>query len=87
MPENTVARRVPGAWLRLALIIASIPLFASSALADDITKFRDRPDAWFTSDEGKRFLDNVLTWQNKNGGWWKAYDVDQAAARRQAEAR
>src|SRR5688572_23217965 len=43
--------------------------------AADVASFSKQPDAWFTSDEGKRVLDNILTWQNKHGGWWKAYDA------------
>src|SRR5688500_18469257 len=31
-------------------------------------------DDWFTTDEGKRILDNIISWQNQNGGWWKFYD-------------
>ena len=49
-----------------------VPLGAHGA---DIASFSKQPDEWFKSDEGKRVLDNVLTWQNKNGGWWKAYDA------------
>jgi PelA/Pel-15E family pectate lyase len=86
MPENTVARRFPGAWLRLALVVASISLSSSSTRADDITKYRDRPDEWFTSDEGKFVLSNILSWQNKNGGWWKAYDVTKPRPAGDAEA-
>lgn len=35
----------------------------------------DKPDEWFTSDEGKRLVDNIITWQNPWGGWLKQYDV------------
>jgi pectinesterase len=47
------------------------PLCASAA---DVASFSKQPDEWFRSKEGRRILDNVLTWQNDNGGWWKAYD-------------
>lgn len=36
----------------------------------------DQPDAWFTSDEGKKTLDVILSYQNPNGGWNKAYKLD-----------
>ncbi|MGB7158377.1 MAG: pectate lyase [Tepidisphaeraceae bacterium] len=49
----------------------AMPLLACAA---DISSLSKQPDEWFTSDDGKRSLDNVLTWQNGNGGWWKAYD-------------
>src|SRR5690348_11615784 len=35
----------------------------------------DRPDEWFTTADGRRIVDNILSWQNANGGWWKAYDA------------
>jgi pectate lyase len=35
----------------------------------------DRPDDWFRSDEGRRIVDNIVSWQNANGGWWKNYDA------------
>ena len=32
------------------------------------------PDEWYKSDDGRQFCDNLVTWQNANGGWWKKYD-------------
>ncbi|HEV2294929.1 MAG TPA: pectate lyase [Tepidisphaeraceae bacterium] len=63
--KNTIVLLL--AWLML-------PLCASAA---DISDFAKQPDEWFTSDQGRRVLDNVITWQNPNGGWWKAYDPNQ----------
>src|SRR5205823_4947889 len=37
-----------------------------------------QPDSWFKSDEGRKIADNVLSWQNANGGWWKNYDINKA---------
>ncbi len=48
-----------------------VPLHAAAA---DIATFSKQRDEWFRSADGRQILDNVLTWQNKNGGWWKAYD-------------
>ena len=36
----------------------------------------EQDDAWFTAPAGRNFMDNVVTWQNANGGWWKEYDPD-----------
>ena len=33
-------------------------------------------DEWFTTAEGKRIVDNIVTWQNANGGWWKKYNPE-----------
>jgi pectinesterase len=57
--------------LLLMLACLSAPPRATGA---DITAFAKQPDEWFKSDEGKRVLDNVLTWQTRHGRWWKAYD-------------
>src|SRR5688500_11731740 len=86
MPENTVARRFPGARPRLARVVAPMSRSTAATRADDSTKDGDRPDEWVTSDEGKFVLPNILSWQNKNGGWWKAYDVTKPRPAGDAEA-
>lgn len=43
--------------------------------AQTIEHWRNVDDAWFATDEGRRVVDNVLSWQNANGGWWKNYDT------------
>lgn len=40
-----------------------------------IGRFTDQNDSWFQSEQGHRIVDNIVSWQNQNGGWWKAYDV------------
>lgn len=35
-----------------------------------------RPADWFATDDAARLADNIASWQNKNGGWWKTYDPD-----------
>ena len=34
----------------------------------------DQDDAYFKTDEARCIVDNIASWQNDNGGWWKAYD-------------
>src|SRR5436190_24088594 len=34
-----------------------------------------RPDDWYQSPDGRAFCDRLITWQQPNGGWWKAYDL------------
>ena len=36
-----------------------------------IGRYIDRPDSFFLSPEGKQFVDNLVGWQNPNGGWFK----------------
>jgi PelA/Pel-15E family pectate lyase len=36
--------------------------------------FADMPDDWFRTEAGKNVVNNVLTWQNANGGWFKNYN-------------
>jgi len=73
--SSKMARRknAIGVLIALLLLVASL-----RARAADIGTLSKQPDEWFRSAEGKRILDNVLTWQNDNGGWWKAYDVKKA---------
>jgi PelA/Pel-15E family pectate lyase len=34
----------------------------------------DKPDDWFKTPEGQNVADNIVGWQNANGGWFKNYD-------------
>ena len=56
-----------------ALLLATA--FSSVVHAGKIGDYRDEPDAWFASDEGKSILANVLAAQRANGVWWKNYDL------------
>ena len=33
-----------------------------------------QPDDYFTSADGIARVQNIISWQNSNGGWWKTYD-------------
>lgn len=55
--------------------ITIVLLVGSSVFAAaDIGQYRNRPAEWFSTDEGKQVVSNIISWQNANGGWWKAYD-------------
>jgi PelA/Pel-15E family pectate lyase len=56
---------------------AAAPPAASSQPPLGVSKLVDQPDEWFRIDEARRVVDNIVTWQNANGGWWKAYDLRQ----------
>ncbi len=56
-----------------ATLLLATPTQAAPKRIDDVV---DQPDEWFTSDEGKATLDVILSYQNANGGWWKAYRLD-----------
>src|SRR5947207_8134438 len=45
-----------------------------------VVRLTDQPDAWFQSDQGRTTVDNIMSWQNENGGWWKAYDASNLRA-------
>jgi PelA/Pel-15E family pectate lyase len=36
-----------------------------------IGRYIDRPDSFFLSSDGRQFVDNLVGWQNPNGGWFK----------------
>src|SRR4051812_9667106 len=52
----------------LLLLVASglLPPAARGAEKVDLSKRVKEPDAWFASEEGRRVLDNVVSWQNAN---------------------
>lgn len=61
----------------IALCVSFVALASRAVGAPaPIELLADQPDAWFTSDEGKQSLDVILSYQNANGGWWKAYKLD-----------
>jgi PelA/Pel-15E family pectate lyase len=63
--------------ITLALVCAAFVFSAqTNAAPTKIELLTDQPDEWFASDEGKKTLDVVLSYQNANGGWWKAYKLD-----------
>jgi len=53
---------------------ATLPATQPSPRRLFIHSLVDKPDAWFTTAEGRRIVDNILSWQNADGGWWKNYD-------------
>jgi PelA/Pel-15E family pectate lyase len=57
------------------IVCAALLLLAPRAFAVDAPHFLDRPVEFFKTDEGRHIADNILSWQNDNGGWWKGYDV------------
>src|SRR5689334_10590208 len=61
---------------RVLMTVAAAFAMAGSAFAAQVGTLRNVPDDWFTSEKGQAILGNIVSWQNDNGGWWKAYDVE-----------
>jgi PelA/Pel-15E family pectate lyase len=40
-----------------------------------IISYVDEPDDWFLTPRGKSVCDNIVGWQNANGGWFKNYSA------------
>src|SRR5256885_1447607 len=59
------------------LLISTVSFGADQGVAFGVPVVRltDQPDSWFQSDQGRTTVDNIVSWQNDNGGWWKAYDA------------
>src|SRR5207249_8996534 len=60
---------------RLTLLIILMLAVTASAQAIHAANLSDHPDAWFTSDEGKQTISNIISWQTPEGGWAKGYDA------------
>lgn len=54
-------------------IMAAALLLAANALAIDLRKAAASPAEWFSSEEGRRITESVLSHQTPIGGWAKAY--------------
>jgi PelA/Pel-15E family pectate lyase len=52
-------------------LIALLALSSSLPAAKRTTDLTKQSDAWFRSDEGRKTLDNILSWQSEHGDWPK----------------
>jgi len=62
----------------LVIVFAPVALCAADqgkAFGVAVSKLTDQPDEWFKSQTGKATCDNIVSWQNDIGGWWKSYDA------------
>jgi len=57
-----------------SLFIAVFVLSPSLYAARRTTDFTQKPDSWFNSDEGRKALNNILSWQSEHGDWPKNKD-------------
>lgn len=64
------------------LVLTLIALFAFSAplhAAKRTANLTSKPDEWFRSDEGRKILANILSWQSPHGDWPKNKDTSATA--------
>ncbi len=54
----------------------ALPVQAKTTIGD----LRKKPDDWFSTDEARQYVDNIVSWQNANGGWSKGYDLENPRA-------
>ncbi|HVT87501.1 MAG TPA: pectate lyase [Tepidisphaeraceae bacterium] len=52
---------------------STVPAGSTIPPGPKINSYVRRDDAFFASAEGKHIADNILNWQNSNGGWFKNY--------------
>ena len=65
--------------LILLFMIAIIPsAMAADSVSISATKMLKQPDPWFSTDEGRQAVDNIISHQLKSGGWDKGYDSSKA---------
>ena len=73
---NTLAKAQSTMIQRLSITVITLLALSSSLHAArrtaDLTR---QPDSWFTSDEGRKVLDNLLSWQSEQGDWPKNEDT------------
>jgi PelA/Pel-15E family pectate lyase len=68
-------------------VAMTVVLLVSSAavVSADVRAYRDRPDEWFRTDEGRQVVGNIISWQHSNGGWNKGYDYSKPRERAASE--
>jgi PelA/Pel-15E family pectate lyase len=67
----------------LGALLLIVSCSQAMAAVDGARRYLKQPDPWFTSDEGKRITDNILSHQSPLGGWPK--NVDTTATRYQGK--
>ena len=70
------------AFMRLISSFVTLLLLPASAPADEAPAYLAREKSWYSTVEGQNVIANIISWQNADGGWDKAYD----AATRRPEA-
>ena len=71
---STLPCRTVLALLKLASCL-SLALASHNAAAAGPSNYLKRPPDWFKSDEGRKVLANVLSWQSAHGDWPKNMDT------------
>jgi len=61
--------------LKLALLCVSLFLTLSVTNATISSRYTEQSTEWFRTEEGRRIVDNVLTWQSQHGSWPKNLDT------------
>lgn len=62
--------------LALMMVMLAAPAWSRGApVVFNIHQLVDKPDDWFLTPEGRSVADNIVSWQNANGGWYKNMDV------------
>src|SRR5437016_14134269 len=68
----------PNRWAGTAIVVLAAVCasqrMAQATVHGEINELLTRSDAWFSSAQGQKTIDNIVSWQNANGGWWKKYD-------------
>ncbi|HEV7300688.1 MAG TPA: pectate lyase [Tepidisphaeraceae bacterium] len=62
----------------LGIAVALLCITYSQAVAISVQALSGRSDAWLASEEGRRVIGNIITWQIATGGWAKGYDASRA---------
>jgi PelA/Pel-15E family pectate lyase len=76
------ARRSLVSMTRITSTAVAILLgLCATVQAGRVGDYRDQPDAWFTTDDGRAILANVLAAQRSTGGWYKNYDLAKPPAK------
>lgn len=62
-------------WAWVSILSLAAMAAAPGAKGVYVEHWRAAPDSWYTSDEGKKVVANIISWQYPDGGWHKSYDT------------
>jgi len=72
MPRRDLA--IPSLFLLSLLLSLNACSSTGAMVHGDVNDLLKQPDSWFATPQGQKRIDNIISWQNPNGGWWKKYD-------------
>jgi PelA/Pel-15E family pectate lyase len=72
IPKQHMRNMIRNSVVTLLASVSFVSTLQGGTPAENLMK---KPDVWFSSDDGRNTLDNILSWQSQHGDWPKNKDT------------